>query len=121
MKKAIIFILCLSTLFIFSGCGSNSVKSNIVGTWVVENTEANGGFMTQMGASVYEAGSEIEITKDGKYIILGQVATYELLEDQYIEIIDNMGATSKNKYELSENSLKIHFIDGKLIVSFKRK
>ena len=108
-------------VFTLVSCGGDSANSGIAGNWIVESTEFDGGFVSKMAAEIYEDCGEIEITKDGKYLLLGQVATYNLSEDSYIEITDNMGATSRNKYELTEDTLKIYFLDGKTIVNFKRK
>lgn len=92
MKKSIIFILCLSVLITFSGCGNNedtksekpknevvsqetekeqTENNSIVGTWVVTKTEVYDGPLKSMAEQIvntyYYVGSEHEYTADGIY------------------------------------------------------
>ena len=122
MKKFIIFVLYVSTLLFLVGCSSNSDDSKvIVGDWYVVSTETTGDPNAQATADVYEKYRRCKITEDGKFILidLDHAMSYELLEDSYIKF-HNMGEVSKNKYELSKDSLQISFLDGSVIINFKK-
>lgn len=133
MKKSIIFILCLSALITFSGCGNkedtktektnNEVVSqetekaktennSIVGIWVVEKTEMYDGPMKDYFKKefdmYYYPGAEWEYTED-KIIYCKDTrlsTSYRLLSDTEMEVISvNEGKVMKQEYELKGDTL----------------
>lgn len=137
MKKSIIFILCLSALITFSGCGNkedtkkekpnNEVVSqetekeetennSIVGTWVVEKTKVYDGplksMVEQIANTYYYIGAEYEFTADGIFKNAdGTITTnYSILDNNKIHMIAVIGNRSEtvNDYKLNGDELVMY-------------
>ena len=129
MKKSIIFILCLSVLITFSGCGNNedtksekpknevvsqetekeqTENNSIVGTWVVTKTEVYDGPLKAMAEQItntyFYVGSEHEFTADGVYKNAdGTYSTkYSILDENHISMTD-MGSGDATMYDYELN------------------
>lgn len=128
MKKLIAFILCLSSLTLFSGCGkkedtkkdtpNNEViaetenaktdNNSLVGTWVVTKTEVYDGPLKKMAEQItntyFSVGSEHEFTADGIYKNADGTHTtkYSILDENHLTMTDiGSGEAVIYDYELN--------------------
>lgn len=129
-KKFIAVLLSIVTSFSLIGCNKTEntsetkeetqVSSEIVGVWVVESREnINGLTKDSILETWYPIGAEFEFTSDGEYIDKGIVMSYNILDDNTLEIEGDL--VLRVDYEISDDTLKMCFESNSYSVTFKRK
>lgn len=136
MKKSVLFILCLSALITFSGCGNkedtktdkanNEVVSqtaeteetennSLLGTWVVEKNEVYDGPLKEMTKStlniLYYVGAEYTFKEDGTFSNADNSVSIKskVLNDKQIEWEDIIsGQKSMSDYKLNGDELVVY-------------
>lgn len=131
MKKAILFVLCLSTIIAFSGCGNNedtktekpnneivseeTENNSIIGTWVVEKNEVYDGPLKEMTEKtmniLYYVGAEYTFKEDGTFSNADNSVSIKskVLNDKQIEWEDIItGQKSTSDYKLNGDELIVY-------------
>lgn len=129
MKKSlhICGILILILLFLLSmvGCSGRHKNNELLGVWTVENSvvKAKNDFYQEsymvIAKMAYYEGATIEITEDNKYIVNGDVGTYEVVNDSQIDIT-RQGTTTRDTYILEDDHLTIELFEGQIVVNLKK-
>ncbi|MBQ3553104.1 MAG: hypothetical protein IJA08_00250 [Clostridia bacterium] len=120
-------ILVLVFLFLLSMAGCSGSKGNaLVGVWTVESsvTDAKEDFLQESYLVIakmhYYEGATVEITEDSKFIVNGNIGTYEVLDDSQIEI-KSAAASGKDAYILDNDHLTLKLFDGQIVVNMIKK
>ncbi len=129
MKKSLCTygMLVLILLFLLSmvGCSGGHKNNELLGLWTVENSvvEAENDFFQEsymvIAEMAYYEGATIEITEDKKYIVNGDVGTYEVVNDTQIDIT-RQGMTTRDTYILEDDHLTLELFEGQIVVNLKK-
>ena len=120
-------MLVLVFLFLLSmvGCSGGHKKNELVGLWTVEDSvvKAEKEFFQEsymvIAEMAYYEGATIEITEDKKYIVNGDVGTYEIVDDTQIDIT-RQGTTTRDSYILEDGHLTLELFNGQIVVNLKK-